>query len=101
MSSKVHGAQCVLVDLDRFGQRLVISSVALTRGMASFSAAEEEKECSLYRTPIQEQELDPQERQHGCSHTADKQSRRWPRPPRESSGQRLQETSLVSNPFQV
>lgn len=54
MSSKVHGAQCVLVDLDRFGQRLVISPVALPRGMASFSAAEEEKECSLYQTPIQE-----------------------------------------------
>lgn len=40
MSSKVHGAQCVLVDLDRLGQRLVISPVALPRGMASFSAAE-------------------------------------------------------------
>lgn len=38
MSSKVHGAQCVLVDLDRLGQRLVISPVALPRGMASFSA---------------------------------------------------------------
>lgn len=37
-SSKVHGAQCVLVDLDRLGQRLVISPVALPRGMASFSA---------------------------------------------------------------
>lgn len=37
MSSKVHGAQCVLVDLDRFGQCLVISPIALPRGMASFS----------------------------------------------------------------
>lgn len=42
MSSKVHGTQCVLVDLDRFGQRLVISPVALPRGMASFGAAEED-----------------------------------------------------------
>lgn len=38
MSSKVHGAQCVLVNLDRFGQCLVISPIALPRGMASFSA---------------------------------------------------------------
>lgn len=49
--------------------------------MASFSTAEEEKESSLYRTPIQEQELDTQGRQHGCGHTADKQPRRWPLPP--------------------
>lgn len=37
-SSKVHGAQCVLVDLDRLRQCLVISPIALPRGMASFGA---------------------------------------------------------------
>lgn len=43
-SSKVHGAQGVLVDLDRLGQCLVVSPVALPRGMASFSAAETREE---------------------------------------------------------
>lgn len=37
MSSKVHGAQCVLVNLDRLGQRLMVSAVTLPGGMASFS----------------------------------------------------------------
>lgn len=37
MSSKVHGAQRVLVDLHRLRQRLMVSSVTLPRGMASFS----------------------------------------------------------------
>lgn len=37
MSSKVHGAQRVLVDLHRLRQRLMVSSVTLPGGMASFS----------------------------------------------------------------
>ena len=39
MSSKVHGAQRVLVDLHRLRQRLMVSSVTLPGGMASFSTA--------------------------------------------------------------
>lgn len=39
MSSKVHGAQRVLVDLHGLCQRLMVASVTLPRGVASFGTA--------------------------------------------------------------
>lgn len=39
MSSKVHGAQRVLVDLHGLCQRLMVASVTLPGGVASFSTA--------------------------------------------------------------
>lgn len=48
-SREVHGTQCVLVDLDCLGQCLMVSSVTLPGGMASFSTVGTggHRECSL------------------------------------------------------
>lgn len=55
MSSKVHGAQRVLMDLDCLGQRLMVSSVTLPGGMASFSTAgtegQTERESAAFNAP--------------------------------------------------
>lgn len=55
MSSKVHGAQRVLMNLDRLCQCLMVSPITLPGGMASFSTAgiqgEEERGSAAFNVP--------------------------------------------------